>query len=110
MSDEYYQRLSTEKIMANELYLTMIYRPVVDGKRFAERSSNLAQLQAEQEQAIGKLNELATNVEAVIKDYGPYRLGMYEGQGGQVFSEALEFYGYLLNRLDEPVPVLSAPV
>ena len=110
MSDEYYQRLSTEKIMANELYLTMIYRPVVDGKRFAERSSNLAQLQAEQEQAIGKLNELATNVEAVIKDYGPYRLGMYEGQGGQVFSEALEFYGYLLNRIDEPVPVLSAPV
>ncbi|MGL4768580.1 MAG: hypothetical protein ACRCV6_10965 [Formosimonas sp.] len=53
---------------------------------------------------------LATNAEAVLKEYGPYRLGMYEGQGGMVFSEALEFYAYLLNRLDEPVPVLSAPV
>ncbi|MGL4767803.1 MAG: hypothetical protein ACRCV6_06960 [Formosimonas sp.] len=110
ISDEYYSALSSQKLMQNELYLTMIYRPVVDGKRFSEKSSDLEQLQAEQEQAIGKLNELATNAEAVLKEYGPYRLGMYEGQGGMVFSEALEFYAYLLNRLDEPVPVLSVSV
>lgn len=110
LSDEYYDALSTQKLMQNELYLTMIYRPVVDGKRFSNKSADLEQLQAEQEQAIGKLNELATNTEAVLKEYGPYRLGMYEGQGGMAFSEALEFYGYLLNRLDEPVPVLNAPV
>jgi type IV secretion system protein VirB4 len=29
---------------------------------------------------------------------------------GVVFSETLEFFGYLLNRIDEPVPVLPAPV
>jgi len=28
MSDSYFQRLSQEKLMNNELYLTMIYRPV----------------------------------------------------------------------------------
>ncbi len=54
--------------------------------------------------------ELATNVEAVLKDYSPYRLGMYEAKNGIVFSETLEFLGYLLNRIDEPVPVLQAPV
>ena len=53
---------------------------------------------------------VAGNVEAVIRDYAPYRLGMYEAANGVVFSETLEFFGYLLNRIDEPVPVLAAPV
>ena len=110
MSDAYFEALSSQKIMQNELYLTMIYRPVVTGKRFVERSTNTTQLQSEQDQAVGKIQELAGNVEAVLKDYSPYRLGMYEASNGIVFSEALEFFGYLLNRIDEPVPVLQSPV
>lgn len=110
LSDDYFSALSSQKIMLNELYLTMIYRPVVSGKRFVERSSDPEQLRSEQEQAIAKVLELAGNVEAVLKDYAPYRLGMYEAKNGVVFSEALEFFGYLLNRIDEPVPVLQAPV
>ena len=88
----------------------MIYRPVVDGKKFVDKSGNIDRLKAEQEQAIGTLNELATNLEAVLKDYHPYRLGMYEGKNGTVFSETLELFGYILNRVNEPVPVLPAPV
>lgn len=110
LSDAYFDALSSQKIMANELYLTLIYRPVVTGKKLVEKSSDVRQLQAEQDQAIAKVLELAGNVEAVLKDYAPYRLGMYEGSNGLVFSEALEFFGYLLNRIDEPVPVLDAPV
>lgn len=110
MSDAYYGALSSQKIMVNELYLTMIYRPVVEGKRFKEKSSDTARLKAEQDQAVAKLYELAGNVEAVLKEYAPYRLGMYEAANGVVFSETLEFFGYLLNRVDEPVPVLPAPV
>ena len=110
MSDAYFEALSSQKIMQNELYLTMIYRPVITGKRLVEKSANVAQLQSQQDQAIAKLQELAGNLEAVLKDYSPYRLGMYEAGNGVVFSEALEFFGYLLNRIDEPVPVLGAPV
>lgn len=110
MSDAYFESLSSQKIMQNELYLTMIYRPVVTGKRLVEKSTNVTQLQSEQDEAIAKIQELAGNLEAVLKDYSPYRLGMYEASNGVVFSEALEFFGYLLNRIDEPVPVLSAPV
>ncbi|HZX80934.1 MAG TPA: VirB4 family type IV secretion/conjugal transfer ATPase [Lysobacter sp.] len=110
LSDAYFESLSSQKIMANELYLTMIYRPVVTGKKFVEKSADVRQLQAEQDQAIAKIQELAGNLEAVLKDYAPYRLGMYEAKNGVVFSEALEFFGYLLNRIDEPVPVLDAPV
>ena len=110
MSDAYFEALSSQKIMQNELYFTMIYRPVVTGKRFVEKSTNTTQLQSEQDQAIGKIQELASNVEAVLKDYSPYRMGMYEASNGVVFSETLEFFGYLLNRIDEPVPVLQSPV
>ncbi len=110
LSDEYYERLSSQKIMRNELFLTMIYRPIVTGKKFVEKSANVDRLQAEQDQAIGKITELAGNVEAVLKDYAPTLLGMYEADNGVVFSEVLSFFGYLLNRLEEPVPVLRAPV
>src|SRR5690606_18702975 len=110
LSDDYYQALSSQKIMRKELYLTMIYRPVVVGKKFVEKSANVPRLQAEQDQSVAKLEELAGNVEAVLKDYAPVRLGMYEGDNGVVFSETLEFFGYLLNRIEEPVPVLRAPV
>src|SRR5690606_14735301 len=105
LSDDYYRSLSSQKIMRNELYLTMIYRPVVVGKKFVEKSANIPRLQAEQDQAVAKLMELAGNVEAVLKDYAPTRLGMYEADNGVVFSETLEFFGYLLNRIEEPVPV-----
>jgi type IV secretion system protein VirB4 len=110
LSDAYFEALSAQKLMQNELYLTMLYRPVVGGKRFAEKSSNVTQLESEQAQAIITLLELAGNVEAVLKDYAPYRLGMYEAGNGVVFSETLEFFGYLLNRIEEPVPVLQAPI
>lgn len=110
LSDAYYLSLSAQKIMQNELYLTMIYRPVVAGKRFVEKSADIVQLQSEQDQAIAKIQELADNVEAVLRDYSPSRLGMYESGNGIVFSETLELFGYLLNRLEEPVPALNAPI
>ncbi|MGA7439310.1 MAG: VirB4 family type IV secretion/conjugal transfer ATPase [Luteibacter sp.] len=110
LNDAYFDALSTQKLMQNELYVTMIYRPVVSGKRFAEKSADVSRLEAEQAQAITTILELAGNVEAVLKDYAPYRLGLYETPNGVVFSEILELYGYLLNRIDEPVPALSAPV
>lgn len=72
--------------MQNELYFSMIYRPVVTGRRLVEKSVNPDKIRAEEEQAISKIVELATNVEAVLKDYSPYRLGMYEAKNGVVFS------------------------
>ncbi|MGN2252094.1 VirB4 family type IV secretion/conjugal transfer ATPase [Frateuria sp. GZRe12] len=110
LSEAYYEALSSQKLMQNELYLTMLYRPIVGGKKLSEKSGDVTRLEAEQQQAVAAILELAANVEAVLKDYAPHRLGMYEAANGVVFSEALEFYGYLLNRLDEPVPVLPAPV
>lgn len=110
MSDSYFNRLSQEKLMNNELYLTMIYRPNVENKKFAAKSTTLSQIESEQKQAISVLDELATNLEAVLKDYIPHRLGLYENGQGVSFSETLELFGYVINRVTEPVPVLEAPI
>ncbi|MGE7136126.1 VirB4 family type IV secretion/conjugal transfer ATPase [Luteibacter sp. NPDC031894] len=110
LSEAYYRSLSGQKLMQNELYLTMIYRPVVEGKRWMEKSGDTDRLQQEQNQAVATVLELAGNIEAVLKDYAPYRLGLYEAANGVVFSEILELYGYILNRIDEPVPSLRAPI
>ncbi|MFT4196647.1 MAG: VirB4 family type IV secretion/conjugal transfer ATPase [Pseudoxanthomonas sp.] len=110
LSDDYFDSLARQKVMRNDLYLTLIYRPVVGGKAFMEKTGNIERLRAMEQQAVDKVMELASNVEAVLKDYSPYRLGMYEARNGIVFSETLEFLGYVLNRVSEPVPVLTAPV
>jgi len=110
LSDAYHRQLGAQKLMQNELYLTLLYRPVASGKRFIEKSRDLARLEAEQRDGVATVLELAVNVEAVLKDYAPSRLGMYQAANGVVFSETLELFGYLLNRVEEPVPVLAAPV
>ena len=110
MSEEYYASLSSQKIMLNELYLTLVYRPVTGGKAFVEKTDDIDKLRLLEEQAVSKTLELAGNVEAVLRDYSPYRLGVYQGRNGLLFSETLEFLGYILNRVSEPVPVLSAPI
>jgi type IV secretion system protein VirB4 len=110
LSDEYFAALSGQKLMQNELYLTMIYRPIVEGKRWVAKSTSTERLEQEQAQAVSTILELAGNVEAVLKDYAPYRLGLYEAPNGVVFSEILEHYAYILNRTDEPVPALKAPI
>ena len=110
LSDAYFASLSGQKVMVNELYLTLVYRPVVAGKAFVEKTGDIGKLRQMEEQAVTKVLELAGNVEAVLKEYAPERLGMYEADNGLVFSQTLEFLGYVLNRVAEPVPVLNAPV
>lgn len=110
LHDLYMERLSTKRLMQNELYLTMVYRPVVSGKRFTAMARDIEVLRKEEKACLQKIYELAGNVEALLQDYAPYRLGLYESIHKQVFSENLELYGYLLNHADEPVPVLSAPI
>src|SRR6476469_5977360 len=52
LSDAYFSSLSSQKIMQNELYLTMLYRPGSSGKRLVERSSDITRLTSEQDQAV----------------------------------------------------------
>ncbi len=109
LSDAYFETLSSQRLMVNDLFLTMIYRPEVVAGRRRRRNLSADNLRAFQEQAISTSLDLAGGVEAGLKDYSLSRLGLYEGAGGIVFSEIYELFGYIINRSSEPVPVLSAP-
>jgi type IV secretion system protein VirB4 len=108
VNDRYMKRLNEGKVLVNELYFTLIFRPE-GGNRLAPKATKLEQIIAEQEADIGKMLELGNNVEAALVDYQPRALGCYENENGQVFSEVYEFFGFLLNHTDEKIPVLEAP-
>src|SRR5690606_26612596 len=110
LSDAYFASLSEKESLQNDLYLTMLYRPVVAGRRLVERSAVPRRLAAAEQQAGDRVHKRAGSVEAVLKDYSPERLCIYDGDNGVAFSRLLELYAYVLNRVSEPVPVLSAPI
>ena len=108
VNDHYFETLNRGKLMLNELYFTVIYRPN-GGDKVASAKVSLSTIRIEQESDVDKLLEICSNVEMGLLDYSPRRLSTYTGANGQVFSELYEFYSFLINHTDEPVPVLSAP-
>src|SRR5690606_24322189 len=59
LSDAYFGKLAAATALQNELYLTLVYRPTVTGRRFVERSADLDRLAASERQAVARLHELA---------------------------------------------------
>jgi type IV secretion system protein VirB4 len=108
VNDRYMSHLNRGKLMVNELYFTIVFRPN-GGARMAPSFTKLDDIRNEQETDIAKVLELCANVEASLVDYQPRALSTYEGDNGQVFSEVYEFVGFLLNHTDERVPVHAAP-
>ncbi|MBD4112442.1 hypothetical protein GUH67_21980, partial [Xanthomonas citri pv. citri] len=61
------------KMMANELYVTLVYRPHPSriGKLFSKASRRShAEIIADQRKALRRLDELASQVEASMRRYG----------------------------------------
>lgn len=110
LADDYLQLLEQQKLMSNDLYLTMLYRPVVGGKRMREKSADLELLREQETAAVVKALELAENVETTLRDYTPERLGLYEDQAGVARSSALQLFSRLINCSEAPVAALRAPV
>ena len=109
LSDKYFRKLSNERTLQNALYLTLVYRPIVGPRALRERPKSLEAIRTAEHAAISTMQELAGNVEAVLGPYGARRLGIYEAKNGVQFSSTLELFSFLLNRVDEKVPVLNAP-
>ncbi len=109
LNDKYYQQLNDVNLMQNELFLTLIYRPASAGSGLM-MASNFADIRRTEEGNVAKMLELAASAQASLVDYEPYRMGVYKSSQGVEFSEILEFFGYLVNHVDEPVPVLTARI
>ena len=107
----YQQRLSQEVLMVNEIYLSLVYRPLVGAATglLATFMRQRAGKSPEEADALEACEKLAQQLLAALDRYEPERLGIRR-QGGRACSELLEFFGLLLNGESQSIPLPRAPV
>lgn len=118
LATRYYASFAGYRMMANELYLTLVYRPRRTrlGRLFSQAARRtLDDTRRDQHEALKVMAELAAQVESGLKPWDPVALGVYRKQIRYTqrpvrFSAALEFLGYLVNAAWEPVPVPSGRI
>ena len=110
LNAKYRQRLSGEKLMVNELYLTVLFRPVV-GAALGLLARLLAganrQDVAGMHDAVDASDKLAKTVAASLQDCDPERLGLY-WIGRNPHSRLLEFLSLLLDGESQAMPLPRA--
>lgn len=91
--------LSGAKMLVNELYITLVYRPAANKvDRFFGRFEKISResLLNEQLAGLAALDELEDTVKVALQRYDAEVLGVYQHQG-HLYSELLEFFGFLTN-------------
>ncbi|MGO9596222.1 MAG: VirB4 family type IV secretion/conjugal transfer ATPase [Steroidobacteraceae bacterium] len=100
LARRYQARLATETLMVNELYLTVLYRPITGAaptlvSRFLSKRETPS-AGTERDNALEACAKLRQTVAASLARYEPELLGVYT-QGERRYSSILEFLGFLLN-------------
>jgi type IV secretion system protein VirB4 len=113
LARRYRDRLAGETLMVNELYLSIVYRPVagsVSGlasKLYLRRAG--ANAHAELADALEACAKVGQTVTAALARYEPESLGL-ENRNGRTYSRLLEFLAQLINAEYQPVPLPRAPL
>lgn len=113
LAAKYHARLAGERLMLNELYLSVVFRPVAGAapslmSRLAARHlpSGYA---SELADALDASEKLAQTLASALARYDPIRLEVYE-RSGRWYSQVLEFLGTLLNAESQPFPLPRSPL
>lgn len=113
LSHKYGERLTAETLMVNEMFVSLVYRPlagvagtVVTKALSRKRTPSSA---AQVSEIVDTCEKLAQNVSASLARYEPELLGLRES-GGRRFSRILEFCGLLLNGEWQPMPLAPVPL
>ena len=111
LSLAYQARLVQHRMMSNELYLTLVYRPNVSRVSRALQSTQRSReaIAAAQSDALRVMEERSALVSRVLRGFGPELLGTRQGRG-QRYSEVGEFRGYLVNGHWRTVPETPGPL
>lgn len=111
LSLAYQARLVQHRMMSNELYLTLVYRPNVSRVSRALQSTQRSReaIAAAQSDALRVMEERSALVSRVLRGFGPELLGTRQGRG-QRCSEVGEFLGYLVNGHWLTVPETPGPL
>jgi type IV secretion system protein VirB4 len=106
-NEKYREHVASGRMLVNELYLSIIYRPQpVKVTKWLDAFNVKSQQELEEEQidCLEKINEISGAAVAALFRYEPEMLGCYE-HNGVMFSEAAEFLGYLVNGEWQRVPL-----
>src|SRR3984957_3693157 len=110
---KYQQRLSGETLMVNELYATVLYRPVAGAatglasKLLSRRARPTRDVDLAD--ALDACEKLGQTIFASLARYEPETLRVYS-RAGRDFSRLLEFFAFLINGEWQPVPLPRAPL
>ncbi|PPD29249.1 MAG: type VI secretion protein, partial [Methylomonas sp.] len=119
LDEKYRQSFTGYNLMVNDLYLTVVYRPVTDKvlSFFGAFERESPQAKKERQQAcIQALEDINLRIKQSLGQYGPENLGLYrlddqgnpvadDADGGYVYSSAVEFLAYLVNGEYHRMPV-----
>ncbi len=112
-NERYKAQVAAERLMANELYVTVILRPhgsrteSVLGSLFSSRSP--VEIKRAREKQVEELDQLITDLVAAMGYYEATRLELYE-RNGVLFSAPAEFFNYLITGKWERVPYAPIPM
>src|ERR1700680_1436616 len=113
LAARYQARLATETLMVNEIYLTVLFRPITGAaptlvsRVLSKREAPSAR--RERENALEACAKLRQTVAASLARYEPELLGVY-AQGERCYSSLLEFLGFLLNGEWQRFALPRAPI
>ena len=113
LASRYQQRLAGETLMVNEIYLSVVYRPVTGAapSLLAKALSRSPRSSAQEDlaDALDLCEKLGQTLTASFARYEPERLGVYSSNG-RTFSRLLEFFARLINGESQPIPLPRAPL
>jgi type IV secretion system protein VirB4 len=111
LSVAYQARLGQHRMMSNELYLTLVYRPNVSrvSRALQSRQRSREAIAAAQTEALRVMEERSALVARVLRGFGPELLGAREDRGRR-YSEVAEFLGCLVNGCWRAVPAAAGPL
>jgi type IV secretion system protein VirB4 len=109
----YQQRLSGETLMVNEIYVSVVYRPVTGAAtglaaKWLSRNARTSST-GDLVDALDVCEKLGQTLRASLARYEPEVLCVYTRDNGE-YSSLLEFFGLLVNGERQPTPLPRAPL
>jgi len=113
LNERYRAKISSEQLMVNELYITIVLRPFrnkAEGLLAAVFSPRTPQeVRKAREELVAELEQIITDLAASLAFYEPERLQLYERQG-VLFSQPAEFFNFLITGTWDRVPYAPVPL
>lgn len=112
LDNKYYSSFTDYKMMGNELYFTLVYRPYTNRteRAFARARRSAEDLKKLYFSQLEKVHELANQIESSMRKYGMERLGVYVDEYNVKCSSMLELINYLISGYWQKVMVPKIPL